>query len=117
MFKLFSVLAVLLFVLFGIVIGLMNPVSVELNLFVSTLTLPLSVIMSALLVIGMLIGGGIVFVQVLRLRWRLRSKVKECQKLSDQIVQLKKENVEVKEKQAQNKLTNESNSLVSLENK
>ena len=54
--------------------------------------------MSALLVIGMMMGGVIVFIQVIRLRWQLRRKLKHNQQLSDQIVQLKKQIVEAKER-------------------
>lgn len=68
--------------------------------------------MSALLVIGMTIGGIIVFFQVMRLRWQLRGKVKQNQKLSDQIVQLKKQIVEAKEKQV--KQDSESNKKIAV---
>jgi len=106
MFKLFSIVSIIAFVLLGVVIGLLNPTAVELNLFVMTVTLPLSVIMSGLLVVGMAIGGLIVFMQVMKLRWALHGKIRENQKLSDQIVQLKKQNIEEKERQAKQESPN-----------
>lgn len=110
MFKLLSILVIVSFVLLGVIIGILNPISVELNLFVSQITLPLSVVMSALLALGMAIGASIIFMQVVRLRWMLRSKTRENQKLSDQIIQLKKANVQAKES-----LSKQSSALVSLE--
>lgn len=70
--------------------------------------------MSALLVLGMMVGGLIVFIQVIRLRWQLRSKLKHNQKLSDQIVQLKKQIVEAKELRV--KQDSEAKLPTSLEN-
>ena len=110
MFKLFSILIIAVFVLLGVVVGILNPVSVELNLFVTRISLPLSVVMSALLATGMAIGGAVVFMEVIKLRWLLRAKQREKQKLSDQIVQLKKTNLKIKED-----LTKESKSLISKE--
>lgn len=110
MFKLLSILVMVLFVITGIAVGVLNPTSVSLNLFVVQVELPLSVIMAALLVVGMAVGAFIIFMQVLRLRWVIRRKVKENQKLSDQIIQLKKASVEIKET-----LKKDSNALVKLE--
>ncbi len=104
MLKLFSLIAVVLFVLLGIVVGLLNPVAVELNLFFLSANLPLSVIMSALLVLGMAIGGLVVFLQVLKLRWIIHAKVRDNQKLSDQIIQLKKAQIETKENRAKSRV-------------
>jgi len=110
MFMLFSLVMVFGFVILGIIIGLLNPVSVELNVFFTTLQLPLSVVMSSLLVLGMGLGGIIVFFQVIKLRWTISTKTREIQKLSDQVVQLKKANIQVKEKLS--KEDNESSTLL-----
>lgn len=119
MFKLLSIFAALAFVVMGVVVGLLNPVSVDLNLFFLTVTLPLSVVMAALLVVGMAVGGMIVYIQVLKLRWRLRCKTRENQKLSDDILQLKKQQVQVKELQAhrdkaENDLDSANNVMISI---
>jgi len=99
-----------LFVITGVAVGVLNPSSVLLNLFVIQVELPLSVVMAALLAVGMTIGALIIFMQVLRLRWVVRAKVKENQKLSDQIIQLKKASAKINET-----LKEESNTLVKLE--
>lgn len=110
MFKLVSILFTLLFILIGVTLGVLNPTPVELDLFLIKLSLPLSVIMAVLLILGMIIGAIIIFMQVMRLRWVIRRKNKENQKLSNQIIQLRKANVEVNET-----LKKESNSLELLE--
>ncbi|MDX1352238.1 MAG: LapA family protein [Thiomicrorhabdus sp.] len=110
MFKLVSVLITLFFILTGVTLGVLNPTAVVLDLFIIKLTLPLSVVMAALLILGMLIGAMIIFMQVMRLRWVIRKKTKENQKLSNQIIQLRKTNAETKET-----LKKEPNALVSIE--
>ncbi|BCN93354.1 hypothetical protein THMIRHAM_11390 [Thiomicrorhabdus immobilis] len=111
MLKLISLLFIIAFLIIGVVLGVLNPVSVELNLLIVTFNLPLSVIMAALFIIGLTVGAAIISMQVIRLRWIVRQKTKQNLKLSDQIIQLKKANVQVKET-----LNRESNALVQLEN-
>lgn len=110
MIKLFSLLAVAFFVIFGVVIGLLNPASVDINVFVTTITLPLSVVMSVLFVVGMAVGGAIIFLQVLKYRWKIHAQVKQNQKLSSQIVELKKELVEQRENKVKQELEDSSES-------
>jgi len=110
MLKLFSLLFIISFLIIGVVLGVLNPTSVELNLLITSVNLPLSVIMAVLFIIGLVVGAAIISIQVIRLRWIVRQKSKQNLKLSDQIIQLKKANIQVKE--SSNK---ESNQLVSLE--
>jgi|ACQI01.1.fsa_nt_gi uncharacterized membrane protein YciS (DUF1049 family) len=116
MFILFSIVAIVTFLLLGIVIGLLNPVAVDLNLFFTSATLPLSVVMSVLLVIGMAIGGFIVFLQLLKVKWLVVSKNREIHKLSDQVIQLKKTNIEIKEQLGKEQgEANQDNNLVAID--
>lgn len=94
----------------GVTLGVLNPVSVDLNLLITYIQLPLSVVMAVLFVLGLTIGAAIISIQVIRLRWVIRQKTKQNQKLSDQIIQLKKANIEAKES-----LKKESNALVIIE--
>lgn len=110
MLKLFSLLFIISFLIIGVVLGILNPSSVELNLLITSIDLPLSVIMAVLFILGLVVGAAIISMQVIRLRWALRQKTKQNLKLSDQIIQLKKANIQVKES-----LTKESNQLVSIE--
>ncbi|WP_038126285.1 lipopolysaccharide assembly protein LapA domain-containing protein [Thiomicrorhabdus sp. Milos-T2] len=110
MLKLFSLLFIISFLIIGVVLGVLNPTSVELNLLITSVNLPLSVIMAVLFIIGLVVGAAIISMQVIRLRWIVRQKTKQNLKLSDQIIQLKKANIQVKESS-----TKESNQLVSLE--
>jgi len=110
MFKIVSILFTLLFILIGVTLGVLNPTPVNLDLFIIKLTPPLSVVMAVLLILGMIIGAMIIFLQVMRLRWVIRKKNKENQMLSNQIIELRKGNAEIKEV-----LKKESNSLELLE--
>lgn len=110
MFKLFSLIFIILFLMIGVTLGVLNPVSVDLNLLITYIQLPLSVVMAVLFVLGLTIGAAIISIQVIRLRWVIRQKTKQNQKLSDQIIQLKKANIEAKES-----LKKESNALVIIE--
>lgn len=110
MLKLFSLLFIISFLIIGVVLGILNPSSVELNLLITSIDLPLSVIMAVLFILGLVVGAAIISMQVIRLRWALRQKTKQNLKLTDQIIQLKKANIQVKES-----LTKESNQLVSIE--
>ena len=104
MIKLFSLLAVAYFVIFGVVVGLLNPASVDINIFITTITIPLSVVMSVLFVAGMAVGSVIIFLQVLKYRWKIHAQVKQNQKLSSQIIELKKELVENRETKVKHEL-------------
>lgn len=97
MIKLFSILAVVGFVFLGVIVGLLNPTSVAINIFVTDITLPLSVVMSALFVMGMAVGALIIYFKVLRLHLRLQLKIRENHKLTNQVVEMKKELVNFKE--------------------
>jgi len=111
MFKLFSLIFIILFLMIGVTLGVLNPASVDLNLLVTYIQLPLSVVMAVLFILGLTIGAAIISIQAVRLRWVIRQKTKQNQKLSDQIIQLKKANIEAKES-----LKKESKALVNLEN-
>jgi len=110
MFKLISILITLIFVLLGVTLGVLNPTPVSLDLFVIQFSVPLSVIMAVLLILGMIIGALIITMQVIRLRWTVRRKTKENQKLANQIIQLRKANAQVNET-----LKKDSSALVSIE--
>ncbi|QCU90112.1 LapA family protein [Thiomicrorhabdus sediminis] len=94
MFKLLSLVLTLCFVFIGVSLGVLNPSEVMLDLFFVQMQLPLSVVMAVLFICGMLLGALFILMQVIRLNWMLRRKTKENQKLSDQIVQLKKAQVQ-----------------------
>lgn len=111
MFKLFSLIFIILFLMIGVTLGVLNPASVDLNLLVTYIQLPLSVVMAVLFILGLTIGAAIISIQAVRLRWVIRQKTKQNQKLSDQIIQLKKANIEAKES-----LKKDSKVLVNLEN-
>jgi putative membrane protein len=112
MFKLVSFVVTLFFLMVGITLGVLNPTAVTLDLFILQPQVPLSMVMAVTLILGMVFGALMILVQVMRLRWKLRKQIRANRKLSDQIVQLKKANVQAKEasrvesKEAANTLVN-----------
>ena len=109
MFKLITFLITLLFLAIGIILGVLNPGSIELNLFFFQASLPLSLVLAMVFVLGALLGGLVLLIEVARLKWRLSIQVKKNRKQLDQIVQLKKKNIN--EQQA---LTSSSNALIQM---
>jgi uncharacterized membrane protein YciS (DUF1049 family) len=110
MFKLISFTVTLFILGIGMVLGVLNPAPVTLDLFLIRPTLPLSLVLAMMLILGVLLGAGVILVQVAQLKWRLRKQIKINQKQSSQIIQLKKDQVNV------NKTLKESdNSLLKLE--
>ncbi|MGM0541146.1 MAG: lipopolysaccharide assembly protein LapA domain-containing protein [Pseudomonadota bacterium] len=110
MFKLISFTVALLILGVGMVLGVLNPEPVTLDLFLIRPTLPLSLILALMLIFGVILGAGVILIQVAQLKWRLRKQIKINQKQSSQIIQLKKDQVNA------NKALKESgNSLLQLE--
>ncbi len=110
MFKLISFTVTLFILGTGMVLGVLNPAPVTLDLFLIRPTLPLSLVLAVMLILGVLLGAGVILVQVAQLKWRLRKQIKINQKQSNQIIQLKKDQVNV------NRTLKESdNSLLKLE--
>ena len=94
----------------GMVLGVLNPTPVTLDLFLIRPTLPLSLVLAVMLILGVLLGAGVILVQVAQLKWRLRKQIKLNQKQSNQIIQLKKDQVSVN-----NTLKESDNALLKIE--
>lgn len=107
MLKLLSLFVTLVVLALGIILGVLNSTPVELNLFSIKPTLPLSLVLTLFLLVGFLVGALIVFMQVIRIKWQLRKQIKLNQKQADQIIQLKKANIET-----QVELKTPSNALI-----
>ncbi len=93
MFKLISFIVTFIILSIGMVLGALNPTPVTLDLFLIRPTLPLSLVLAVMLILGVVLGAAVILVQVAQLKWRLRTQTKLNQKQSDQIVQLKKEQI------------------------
>jgi len=107
MLKLISLFVTLVVLALGITLGVLNSTPVELNLFLIKPTLPLSLVLTLFLITGFLIGALVVSMQVIRIKWQLRKQIKLNQKQADQIIQLKKANIET-----QIELKTPSNALI-----
>ncbi len=110
MFKLISITLTLIILGTGMALGVLNPTPVTLDLFLIRPTLPLSLVLASVLIFGVLVGAGIILVQVAQLQWRLRKQIKVNQKQSSQIIQLKKDQVNINET-----LKNPDNVLLKIE--
>lgn len=95
MFKLISFTVTLFILGIGMALGVLNPQPVTLDLFLIRPTLPLSLVLAVMLILGVLLGAGIILIQVAQLKWRLRKQIKINQKQSSQIIELKKDQVNV----------------------
>ena len=110
MYKLTSFVMTLLFLAVGIVLGVLNPQVTELNLFLIKLSVPLSLVLASVFVLGAVLGGLVLLVEVAKLKWKLRKQVSVNQKQLNQIVQLKKDSVQEK-----SRLASTSNVLIHKE--
>lgn len=89
--KLLSVIAVLAFIGFGVLLGLLNPTPVSFDYFVDQRHIPLSILLSFAFVLGLLFAGFFIFSHVLRLQWRLHQLNKQYKKQTNEIIELKKQ--------------------------
>ncbi|GKT12916.1 MAG: lipopolysaccharide assembly protein A [Thiomicrorhabdus sp.] len=95
MFKLISLVITLLFLALGVVLGVLNPGTIELNLFLFNMVLPLSLVLAIVFVIGALLGASVLLVEITKLKWQFSKQKRINEKQLDQIIQLKRSNAEV----------------------
>lgn len=93
MLKILSLSLTAVFLIAGVTLGVLNPQSVTIDLLWFQWALPLSVVMAALFIAGMLLGAGLMVVQLTRMKWRLLKQKRDNQKLMDEVLQLKKSHV------------------------
>ncbi|MBF6056903.1 MULTISPECIES: LapA family protein [Thiomicrorhabdus] len=91
MSKFVSYLLTLIFLALGVTLGVLNPTPVVLDLFLFKPTLPLSVILAIVFIIGLLFGGMLIAMQLMSLRWQLRKQQRVNARQADKIVQLNKQ--------------------------
>ncbi|WP_127470881.1 LapA family protein [Thiomicrorhabdus aquaedulcis] len=109
MLKLLSLIVTLVVLALGISLGVLNATPVELNLFLIKPTLPLSLVLTLFFIAGFLLGALIISMQIIRIKWHLRKQIKLNQKQADEIIQLKKFNLE-----SQAELKKPANSMINL---
>ena len=89
MLKIISLIATILFVAAGVLLGVLNPTPIQLDLFWMTPTLPLSLIMASMFIFGLLLGALLIASKMIRLRWQLSKETKLNRKQANQIIDLK----------------------------
>lgn len=95
MAKLFSWAISFAVLALGVILGALNPDLVKFDAFFGILEVPLSVLLAISLVIGLLIGSAFMFSKVVYYRWQLQKSTKKNRALSDQLIQSKKENIQM----------------------
>ncbi len=90
MLKLLSLIAIFVFLVVGVLIGLLNPVLVEVDYYFSRLQLPLSIVVSVSFALGLLLAGLVSMMQIARLHWRLNRLTKQTKAQANEILELKK---------------------------
>ena len=90
MTKLFTIVVTLVFVAIGILLGVLNPTPIQLDLFIFTPVLPLSIIMALMFIFGLFVGAVLLSLKVMKIRWQLAKTLKAHRKQSQQIIDLKK---------------------------
>lgn len=88
-------LVILLFIVVGIVIGVLNPHNVSINVFIQTLEIPLSIVISVSLLLGVIVGAALVIYKSMTLSWQLHQKSKQHDKLYNELIQCKKQLAEI----------------------
>jgi len=91
MTKIFSLIVTVAFLAAGILLGVLNPTPIKLDLFALTPTLPLSLIMAFMFILGLLLGALLMASKIFRLRWQLNKESKQNRKQANQIIELKAE--------------------------
>jgi len=90
----------LIFVLTGISLGVLNPHLVNLNLLIWQLELPLSLIMVAFLMLGLILGAFMVGYKLVAMRWQLRQKNSQYERVLNEVIELKKQMAQQEVEQA-----------------
>ncbi|MDY0136638.1 MAG: LapA family protein [Thiomicrospira sp.] len=90
MLKLLSLIAIFVFLVVGVLIGLLNPILVEVDYYFARLQLPLSIVISLSFALGLLLAGLVSMMQITRLHWRLNRVNKQTKAQASEILELKK---------------------------
>lgn len=96
MFKLISLFFTFVFLVFGLLLGVLNPDPVKLNVYLLSFNFPLGLALAIALVSGMLLGALLIKMQVTQLKWRLKKQTRLNQKQANELVQAKKDLAEHK---------------------
>ena len=91
MLKLFTTLAAMMFLVLGVLLGLLNPTLVSFDYYFNQLQLPLSILLGLAFVSGIVLALFFMLFQVLTLRYQLRQINKKYGKQVNETIELKKQ--------------------------
>jgi len=98
MLKLFSIFMAALFVLLGVILGLLNPHEVYFDGYLIQGNFPLSILMAASFILGMLGVSGVFSAQLIKLKWQLSKRQKQLDRLNAQLAKMKTEQLMLQNK-------------------
>lgn len=93
MSKLISIILIIAVIIFGLVLGILNPSFVMLDGFFFKREIPLSLIIAVSLVIGLIIGTLLIATKLWYVRWQLKGLKKINQNQADKLLVLQKEKI------------------------
>lgn len=111
MFKLISLSFTVLFLLIGLLLGVLNPGLVKIDFYLIAFEFPLGLALATVLVSGMLLGALLIKMQVTQLKWRLSKQIRLNQKQADELVKTKKTLAESKHEKRNVPMSSEPSAL------
>lgn len=91
MLKVLSTLTALVFLVLGVLLGLLNPSLVSFDYYFNQIQLPLSILLGLAFIVGLVLALLFTLFQVLSLRYKLRQLSKKHTKQVDELIELKKQ--------------------------
>lgn len=100
MLKIISIIVTFLFLILGLVLGVLNPQPVQMDLIFLQTELPLSLLLAGSIVGGMIIAALYFSSVLVKEKWDHKKLQKEKERLTNEVVQLKKQIVDMETLQA-----------------
>lgn len=116
MSKIFYFVITLLFLAFGLILGIFNPLNVNLDLILLQIQLPLSVLIALSILLGIIITVIFLGSKIIQLSWQIKRLTKENTKQVNKTVELNSQLIEINHHQENNllpKSVQEDNSIKS----
>jgi putative membrane protein len=101
MSKILYFVITLLFLAFGLVLGIFNPHEVDLDLILLQIQLPLSVLIALSILFGIIITVFFLASKIIQLSWRIKRLTKENTKQINKTLELNSQLIELKHNQAE----------------
>lgn len=111
MLKIISLIVTFLFLILGLVLGVLNPQPVQMDLIFLQTELPLSLLLAGSIVGGMVIAALYFSSVLVKEKWDHKKLQKDKERLTDEVVQLKKQIVDMETLQASEEVSTNEKAL------